>query len=103
MIHFSHADFRRCKIMDGHLAVSPPLCMGHAARTDPFGTSTFSTQAVAAKHPETLFLKADVANAPWLVVKMSVKILPCLIAFVGGAAKDKCVLLACLHTTSGGG
>jgi hypothetical protein len=75
--------------------------MGHAARTDPFRTSTFSTQTVAAKHPETLFLKADVANAPWLVVKMSVKILPCLIAFVGGAAKDKCVLLASLHATSG--
>lgn len=51
-------------------------------------------QTLAAKHPQTLFLKTDVANAPWLVGKMSVKILPCLIAFVGGAAKDKCVGLA---------
>ncbi|CED83285.1 ATP binding protein [Phaffia rhodozyma] len=67
IIHFFHRDFRRCKIMDRHL------------------------EKIAPAHPSTLFLKADVTNVPWLVQKMSVKVLPCVICFVGGAAKDKIV------------
>lgn len=46
-------------------------------------------QALAPLHQATLFLKADVSNVPWLVEKMQVKVLPCVICFVGGAAKDK--------------
>ncbi|BGP12633.1 hypothetical protein JCM10213v2_000550 [Rhodosporidiobolus nylandii] len=52
VVHFFHRDFRRCKIMDSHL------------------------EKLAAKHTDTLFVKADVANVPFLVTKLDVKVLP---------------------------
>ncbi|KAL7416335.1 thioredoxin-like protein [Mrakia frigida] len=67
VIHFFHPDFRRCHIMHRHL------------------------ERIAPNHPKTLFLKADVANVPWLVEKMQIKVLPCVLCFVGGSAKDKIV------------
>ena len=44
---------------------------------------------MAAKHVDTLFLKADVANVPFLVHKMEVKVLPCVVGFVEGNSKMK--------------
>ncbi|GAA5992050.1 hypothetical protein JCM10908_000719 [Rhodotorula pacifica] len=67
VVHFFHRDFRRCKIMDGHL------------------------EKLAPKHLDTLFLKADVANVPFLVTKLAIKTLPCVIGFVGGTTKMKIV------------
>ncbi|BGO99332.1 Phosducin-like protein 1 [Rhodotorula toruloides] len=67
VVHFFHRDFRRCKIMDAHL------------------------EKLAAKHLDTLFLKADVANVPFLVTKLDVKVLPCVIGFVDGVTKMKLV------------
>ncbi|GAA5922278.1 Plp1p [Sporobolomyces koalae] len=67
VVHFFHPDFRRCKIMDKHL------------------------ERLAEKHGDTLFLKADVANMPFLVNKLSVKVLPCVIGFVDGVSKMKLV------------
>ncbi|BGP21537.1 GTPase inhibitor [Rhodotorula toruloides] len=67
VVHFFHRDFRRCKIMDAHL------------------------EKLAAKHFDTLFLKADVANVPFLVAKLDVKVLPCVIGFVDGVTKMKLV------------
>lgn len=49
------------------------------------------SQKLAAKHLDTLFLKADVANVPFLVTKLDVKVLPCVIGFVDGVTKMKCV------------
>ena len=46
-------------------------------------------QKVAASHFSTLFLKADVANVPWLVHKLDLKILPCVMSFGDGNAKDR--------------
>ncbi|GAA5932255.1 hypothetical protein JCM3775_001175 [Rhodotorula graminis] len=67
VLHFYHRDFRRCRIMDAHL------------------------EKLAAKHTDTLFLKADVANVPFLVAKLEVKVLPCVIGFVDGVTKMKLV------------
>ncbi|GAA5925354.1 hypothetical protein JCM10213_008771 [Rhodosporidiobolus nylandii] len=67
VVHFFHRDFRRCKIMDSHL------------------------EKLAAKHTDTLFVKADVANVPFLVTKLDVKVLPCVIGFVDGISKMKLV------------
>ncbi|CAO3698201.1 hypothetical protein G6F70_006075 [Rhizopus microsporus] len=65
--HFFHQDFRRCKIMDTHLEV------------------------LAKKYYDTRFIKIDVANAPFLVEKLLVKILPCVIAWKEGYAQTKLV------------
>lgn len=59
-MHFYHADFRRCKILDAHLAL------------------------LAAKHPECRLVKIEVEKAPFLVQRLAVRVLPCLMAFVGG-------------------
>ncbi|KAI8994540.1 thioredoxin-like protein [Pilobolus umbonatus] len=65
--HFYHADFRRCKIMDTHL------------------------EKLAEKYYDTRFIKIEVRNAPFLVEKLLVKILPCIMAWVDGYAQTKMV------------
>lgn len=44
---------------------------------------------LAPKHLDTLFLRADVANVPFLVTKLAIKTLPCVIGFVDGTTKMK--------------
>lgn len=72
--------------MDSHLEVrlSRPAGRSRAHVLD-------CAQKLAAKHTDVLFLKADVANVPFLVTKLEVKVLPCLIGFVDGVTKMKCV------------
>ncbi|PWN50348.1 thioredoxin-like protein [Violaceomyces palustris] len=67
VIHFYHKDFERCKILNRHLEV--------LART----------------HPETLFVKASVLECPFLVQKLEIKVLPCLVSFKDGVSKDKMI------------
>ncbi|KAM3071903.1 hypothetical protein ACMFMG_008370 [Clarireedia jacksonii] len=67
LVHFSKDDFNRCGIMDTHLA------------------------ALAPKHLDTRFLKIDVENAPFLVTKLKVQVLPCVLAFIDGAVVDRIV------------
>ncbi|WFD31224.1 hypothetical protein MSPP1_002258 [Malassezia sp. CBS 17886] len=67
VIHFSHPEFRRCQILDRHL--------DHLAR----------------QHPGTLFVKTDVRNTPFLVEKLGIQVLPCLMAFENGTSKDRLV------------
>lgn len=61
-------------------------------------------QKLAAKHTDTLFLRADVANVPFLVDKLEIKVLPCVIGFVDGVSKMKCAaffrLLDCVADTA---
>ncbi|KAI8637408.1 thioredoxin-like protein [Parasitella parasitica] len=65
--HFYHKDFRRCKIMDTHL------------------------ETLAQKYYDTRFIKIDVQNAPFLVEKLQIKMLPCVMAWVDGFAQTKIV------------
>ena len=67
VIHFAKKEFRRCHILDRHLE--------HLAR----------------QHPGTLFLKTYVEHAPFLVQKLDIRVLPCLMAFVQGVCKDKMI------------
>lgn len=65
VVHFYHKEFRRCMIMDKHLST------------------------IARKYFKTKFVKIEVENAPFLVEKLLIQILPCVIAFVDGIAVDR--------------
>jgi len=67
VIHFSHRDFRRCRIMDKHM------------------------ETLASRYFRTRFIKVDVANVPFLVEKLKVQVLPCLVCFVDGVTKDRLI------------
>ncbi|MCJ1375494.1 hypothetical protein MMC20_006731 [Loxospora ochrophaea] len=67
VVHFFHPDFARCGAMDGHL------------------------EALAVPHYEARFLRIDVARAPFLVEKLGVRVLPCVMAFVDGKVVDRVV------------
>ncbi|KAG0272031.1 hypothetical protein BGZ95_000096 [Linnemannia exigua] len=67
VIHFYHSDFRRCMIVDKHL------------------------ETLAKKHFKTKFVKIKVENAPFLVEKLQVKVLPCVISFIDGIAVDRLI------------
>jgi len=67
IVHFFKPDFNRCRIMDGHLSALAPV------------------------HLQTRFLRIDVEHAPFLVEKLKVKVLPCVIAFVDGVGVDRVV------------
>ena len=44
---------------------------------------------LAPKHFSTLFIRVFVENVPWLVEKLGVRVLPCVICFVDGVSTDK--------------
>lgn len=52
-----------------------------------------TAQEIAPKYFETRFLRVFVENVPWLVEKLSIKVLPCVIVFLDGVAKDRSVIL----------
>lgn len=80
--------------MDGHLEVrfgfrlfpSPQVLASEGANSKP---PCSSMKKLAPKHLDTLFLRADVANVPFLVTKLAIKTLPCVIGFVDGTTKMK--------------
>lgn len=63
--HFFHADFARCKIMDRHLDI------------------------LAQRHIHTRFIKINVDNVPFLVTKLQIQVLPCVIPFVNAIGKER--------------
>ncbi|KAL8791483.1 MAG: hypothetical protein Q9213_000100 [Squamulea squamosa] len=67
VVHFFKPDFHRCGIMNGHLEKLAPL------------------------HLETRFLRINVENAPFLVTKLKVQVLPCVIAFNKGVSVDRII------------
>ncbi|KAK7524333.1 thioredoxin-like protein [Phyllosticta citriasiana] len=67
VVHFFHSDFGRCRIMDNHL------------------------ETLAPKHFDTRFLRINVDNAPFLVTKLKVQVLPCVLAFVDGQGVDRII------------
>ncbi|KAH8915502.1 thioredoxin-like protein, partial [Atractiella rhizophila] len=48
-------------------------------------------QKLAQKHFRTLFLKINVLNSPFLVTKLSIQVLPCVMIFIDGVSKDRIV------------
>jgi len=67
LVHFFKSDFNRCRIMDEHLS------------------------ALSQKHLQTRFLKVDVEHAAFLITKLNIKTLPCVVAFVDGIMTDKII------------
>lgn len=67
VVHFMKPDFNRCRIMDDKLAV------------------------LAEKHFDTRFVNINVDNAPFLVVKLNVQVLPCVISFKDGVSVDRII------------
>lgn len=72
VVHFEHPDFARCSIMNEHL--------------DRIAQRQSSGEA---RGEEVVFARVDVSNAPFVVEKLNVKILPCVIGFVNGIMKGK--------------
>jgi hypothetical protein len=48
-------------------------------------------QALAKKHFDTRFLKMNVDIAPFLVTKLKVQVLPCVLCFIDGISVDRIV------------
>ncbi|KAL1918665.1 uncharacterized protein VTP21DRAFT_2687 [Calcarisporiella thermophila] len=67
ILQFSHKDFRRCAILDKHL------------------------HDLAKKHFTTKFMKINVENAPFLVEKLKIQVLPCILCFVDGVVVDRLI------------
>ncbi|KXS17166.1 thioredoxin-like protein [Gonapodya prolifera JEL478] len=67
VVHFAHKEFRRCQIVDKHLEI------------------------LARKHLRTRFVKVDVGNAPFLVERLKVQVLPCVACFVDGVEVDRVI------------
>lgn len=67
IVHFSHPDFARCAIMDEHL------------------------RTLASRHYEVRFARVDVRDCPFLVEKLNVRVLPCVICFIDGIGKDRVI------------
>ncbi|KAF2254071.1 thioredoxin-like protein [Trematosphaeria pertusa] len=67
VVHFFKPDFNRCRIMDTHL------------------------DSLAPAHYEARLLKINVDNCPFLVTKLKMQVLPCVIAFIDGVGVDRIV------------
>jgi thioredoxin-like negative regulator of GroEL len=48
-------------------------------------------QSLALSHYEARFLKINVENCPFLVTRLGVQVLPCVIAFIDGVGADRII------------
>ena len=75
LVHFFHPDFSRCSIMDTHLSeiarLHPPDEDGGEGRE------------------RTMFGRVDVRNADFVVQKLGVRVLPCVVGFVDGQVRER--------------
>ena len=67
VIHFAHPDFARCGVMDKHL------------------------RELAARHYEVRFARVDVREIPFVVNKLNIRVLPCVVGFKDGVAVERVV------------
>ncbi|KAL4985653.1 thioredoxin-like protein [Aspergillus falconensis] len=65
VIHFAHPDFARCATMDDHI------------------------RALAARHQDVRFARVDVRGTPFVVDKLKIRVLPCVIGFSDGVALER--------------
>ncbi|KAK3713942.1 hypothetical protein LTR37_008192 [Vermiconidia calcicola] len=67
VVHFMKPDFNRCRIMDEKI------------------------RTLVDKHFDTRFVSINVDNAPFLVVKLGIQVLPCVLSFVDGVGTDRII------------
>lgn len=72
VVHFKHRDFARCSIMDEHI--------NRIARRH--GASEASGE-------DTAFAQVDVSDVPFVVEKLGVRVLPCVVGFARGIVKGR--------------
>jgi len=48
-------------------------------------------KTLSRKHVHTRFIRVFVENVPWLVTRLELQVLPCLMVFMNGIVKDKLV------------
>ena len=75
ILHFFHSDFTRCSIMDQHIAAIVEAQSTHRDSED----------------GEVSWGRVDVGHAPFVVERMSIRVLPCVIAFRDGVAAGRVV------------
>ncbi|KAF1850967.1 thioredoxin-like protein [Cucurbitaria berberidis CBS 394.84] len=76
VVHFFKPDFNRCRVMDTHL------------------------ESLATSHYEARILKINVDNCPFLVTRLGIQVLPCVIAFIDGVGADRIIGFEGLGRTS---
>jgi len=74
VVHFRHPDFARCSIMDEHL---DKIAQRH--------------NVGEASGEEVAFARVDVTNTPFIIEKLGIRVLPCVIGFAKGIVKGKVV------------
>lgn len=67
IVHFAHGDFARCGVMDARL------------------------EELAGRHYEVQFARVDVQSTPFLVEKLGIRVLPCVIGFKDGVGVERVV------------
>ncbi|KAI5302219.1 hypothetical protein KEM56_000908 [Ascosphaera pollenicola] len=69
VVHFAHPDFARCATMDKHI------------------------ERLARVHPDTevRFIRIDPRDAPFVVEKLKIKVLPCVLGFVDGVVAERII------------
>ncbi|ODM23562.1 hypothetical protein SI65_01151 [Aspergillus cristatus] len=65
VVHFAHPDFTRCGVMDEHM------------------------RTLATRHYEVKFARVDVRHTPFIVEKLKIKVLPCVIGFKDGLGVER--------------
>jgi len=66
--HFFHKDFEKCKVIDKHL------------------------RRISHEHIEAKFIRIDAEKTPFFVEKLKIRVLPCVIVFLGGIAQDERIM-----------
>ena len=51
--------------------------------------NSIGVKMIAPHHFKTRFVRVFVENVPWLVEKLQIKVLPCVICFISGVTKDR--------------
>ncbi|KAN0072463.1 Thioredoxin-like fold [Elaphomyces granulatus] len=75
VVHFTHPDFARCSIMDDHLRL---LASRHHSEEEE-------------DKDGVRFARIDVRDCPFVVEKLNVRVLPCVIGFLDGVAVERIV------------
>ncbi|KAF3479805.1 thioredoxin domain-containing protein c [Arthroderma uncinatum] len=70
VIHFFHSGFARCSIMDKHITT---LAEAHNKRGK----------------DDARFARVDVRNVPFIVEKLKIRVLPCVLGFIDGAVVER--------------
>lgn len=65
VVHFAHPDFVRCGVMDEHI------------------------RTLAARHYEVRFARVDVRHTPFIVEKLNIRVLPCVVGFKDGLGVER--------------